>query len=216
MSQSPTHVLASFVVRNPNLSHEQFSRHYESHHGPLAAALSGFRMYVSRYVQNHVIEKLSGTGVEIDGITMLWQLPREDYTIGFFQHPDFAAHVQPDSQVLFYIPKNRAFLGLQHTQKIRLGSHKLLLLTSAQSTDSVLALLSADEAQVTDFGATPETPLPVFGHDRMIEAWFESPNALRVGLREVKLAVDEPIDAWSVREVLNYDGSTTGDAASAS
>jgi hypothetical protein len=207
MSQSATQVVVSFVVRNRNLSHEQFSEHYESHHGPLAAGLSGFRMYVSRYIQNHVLEKLSGTVVDIDGITILSQLPREDYSKGFFQHPDFAAHVQADSRFLFDIPKNRAFPGLQHTQATRLRMPKLLLLATTQSTDSVLTLLSADAAQVTDFGATAEAPQP-FGHDRMIEAWFGSPDALRVGLREVTLAIKEPIEAWSVREVLIYDGTT--------
>jgi hypothetical protein len=213
MSLNLTHVLTSFVVRNPDLSHEEFSKHYEFHHGPLAAGLSGFRMYVSRYVQNHVIEKLSGSIDAIDGVTILSQIQREDQTKGFFQHPDFAAHVQSDSKFLFDIPKNRAFLGIQHTRKSRFGSHKLLLLTSDQSADLVITLLSADEFQVTDFGDTTDTSVPAFGYGRMIEAWFDSLDSLRAGLQVAMQTVDEPIDAWSVREVLIYDGVTAASAS---
>jgi hypothetical protein len=213
MSLNLTHVLTSFVVRNPDLSHEEFSKHYEFHHGPLAAGLSGFRMYVSRYVQNHVIEKLSGSIDAIDGVTILSQIPREDQTKGFFQHPEFAAHVQSDSKFLFDIPKNRAFLGIQHTRKSRFGSHKLLLLTSDQSADLVITLLSADEFQVTDFGDTTDTSVPAFGYGRMIEAWFDSLDSLRAGLQVAMQTVDEPIDAWSVREVLIYDGVTAASAS---
>jgi hypothetical protein len=210
MSHSRTHVVVSFVVRNPALSLEQFSQHYGSHHGPLAAKLPAFRMYVSRYIQNHLIEKLSGV-VEIDGVTVLTQVPREDYTVGFFQHPDFKTHVQDDSHFLFDVSKNRAFLGVQQTQQGGLGFHKLLLLSSVQQLDSILALLSPGKSRVTEFGGGMETAAPVFGYDRMIEAWFESADALHAYMREVKRIVGDGAEAWRVGEVLIYDRASTGD-----
>ncbi|HEX3863428.1 MAG TPA: EthD family reductase [Stellaceae bacterium] len=61
------------LTRKPEITHEEFVRHWLDIHGPLAHAVPGVR----RYVQNHIIEErkradIPSTGVEIDGIAELW------------------------------------------------------------------------------------------------------------------------------------------------
>lgn len=61
------------LTRRPELTHEQFVRHWIDIHAPLAHAVPGVR----RYVQNHIVEErhradIPTTEVEIDGIAELW------------------------------------------------------------------------------------------------------------------------------------------------
>jgi len=61
------------LTRKPELSHEQFMRHWVETHAPLAHAVPGVR----RYVLNHILEErrrpdIPTTEVEIDGIAELW------------------------------------------------------------------------------------------------------------------------------------------------
>jgi len=63
----------SLLTRRPELSHEEFVRHWEEVHGPLALAVPGIR----RYVQSHIREEsrradIPATDIEIDGIAELW------------------------------------------------------------------------------------------------------------------------------------------------
>jgi len=60
------------LTRKPELTHEQFVRHWVEIHAPLAHAVPGIR----RYVQNHIIEErtrpdIPTTDVAIDGIAEL-------------------------------------------------------------------------------------------------------------------------------------------------
>jgi uncharacterized protein (TIGR02118 family) len=61
------------LTRRPELTHEEFVRHWVEIHAPLAHAVPGVR----RYVQNHIIDErtrpdIPATAVEIDGIAELW------------------------------------------------------------------------------------------------------------------------------------------------
>jgi len=61
------------LTRKPELTHEQFVKHWFEIHGPLAHAVPGVR----RYVQSHIIgtrtrPDIPETDVEIDGIAELW------------------------------------------------------------------------------------------------------------------------------------------------
>jgi uncharacterized protein (TIGR02118 family) len=61
------------LTRRPELTHEQFTRHWVDIHAPLAHAVPG----VKRYVQNHILQErhcadIPTTEVEIDGIAELW------------------------------------------------------------------------------------------------------------------------------------------------
>lgn len=45
----------AFLVRRPDLSHEQFTRHWREQHGPLVARSPGYERYRLGYAQNHVL-----------------------------------------------------------------------------------------------------------------------------------------------------------------
>jgi uncharacterized protein (TIGR02118 family) len=68
----------SLLMRKPDLTHEQFVRHWVEIHAPLAHAVPGLR----RYVQSHIVEErrrpdIPALDVEIDGIAELWYDDRE-------------------------------------------------------------------------------------------------------------------------------------------
>jgi len=60
------------LVRRPELSHEQFTRHCVDVHAPLVDALPAIR----RYVQNRILDEQAApvptVGVALDGIAELW------------------------------------------------------------------------------------------------------------------------------------------------
>jgi uncharacterized protein (TIGR02118 family) len=63
----------SLLTRRPDLTHEQFVKHWLEIHGPLALKVPGVR----RYVQTHIIGErtrpdIPTTEVEIDGVAELW------------------------------------------------------------------------------------------------------------------------------------------------
>ncbi len=63
----------SLLTRRPELSHEEFVRHWVEIHVPLAHAVPGVR----RYVQNHILDEptrpdIATIEVAVDGIAELW------------------------------------------------------------------------------------------------------------------------------------------------
>ena len=68
----------SLLVRKAGMTHEQFMKHWEEIHAPLALKVPGLR----RYVQSHIVEDrkrpdVPPLDVEIDGIAELWYDDRE-------------------------------------------------------------------------------------------------------------------------------------------
>jgi uncharacterized protein (TIGR02118 family) len=68
----------SLLTRRPELTHEQFVRHWTEIHAPLAHAVPGMR----RYVQNHIAgtrarPDIPETQVDVDGIAEAWFDDRE-------------------------------------------------------------------------------------------------------------------------------------------
>jgi uncharacterized protein (TIGR02118 family) len=65
--------VVGLLTRKPELTHEQFVKHWLEIHGPLAHAVPGIR----RYVQSHIVgtrtrPDIPETDVEVDGIAELW------------------------------------------------------------------------------------------------------------------------------------------------
>jgi uncharacterized protein (TIGR02118 family) len=63
----------SLLTRKPEISHEQFVKHWLDIHGPLALSVPGIR----RYVQSHIFgtrkrADIAEIDVEVDGIAELW------------------------------------------------------------------------------------------------------------------------------------------------
>jgi len=65
--------MIALLTRKEGLSHEDFVRHWEGTHAPLAHGVPGLR----RYVQSHIVGEqtrpdIPTTAVEVDGIAELW------------------------------------------------------------------------------------------------------------------------------------------------
>jgi hypothetical protein len=198
----------SLLRRNPTLSREGFSQHYEFTHGPLAASQAGFRQYASRYLQNHVEPLSDGSEPLFDGVTMTTQIPRSDYTRGFFSHPDYA-NVQDDERYLFDIGNTVSLLGWEDT-----------LLDGAVTQSKALLLIVSDAFRrddLRDAGRIVAHRLDlhtasalgfregIFNYNLLIEAWFEDAAArAAAGRRYAGRTDDLPPVFLPVREVLVY------------
>jgi uncharacterized protein (TIGR02118 family) len=69
----------SLLTRKPEISHEEFVRHWVEIHAPLAHAVPRLR----RYVQSHIVAERTRPDIlihdiEIDGIAELWYDSLED------------------------------------------------------------------------------------------------------------------------------------------
>ncbi|MDP6688137.1 MAG: EthD family reductase [Alphaproteobacteria bacterium] len=63
----------SLLTRKPDLSHEEFVRHWLEVHGPLARAVPGIRRYVQSHIQSETVRAdIPATDIEVDGIAELW------------------------------------------------------------------------------------------------------------------------------------------------
>lgn len=199
----------SLLRRNTALTREQFSRHYEHHHGPLAAGLAGFRRFTSRYVQNHVEELPGAAQPPLDGVTMTTQVPREDYRQGFFNDPDYAK-VKPDELYLFDIASTVSVLGREEIAiDPPAAGDKALVLMQAGTADLgslpglvrlVLNHLDRASASALGFGASR------LEHDLLAELWFERgarTGACRRLALEARPGVAAPL-VLPVREVLIF------------
>lgn len=72
----------SLLTRRPELTHEEFVRHWVEVHAPLAHAVPRLR----RYVQSHILAErtrpdIPTLPVEIDGIAELWYDSPEDLRV---------------------------------------------------------------------------------------------------------------------------------------
>lgn len=161
----------SFLKRNPALGREAFSAHYESVHGPLAAGLEGFRKYATAYLQNHVE---SDEESPFDGLTITTQVPRANYSEGFFSHPDYAK-VQPDEQYLFDVGNTVSVLGEEQPWQTGPRSRWKVLFLGALTLEGIPGLgrvtrnlLDMQSASALGFGGAS------FQHDVLWELWFAS------------------------------------------
>ena len=76
--------IAALIVRSPELTHEQFMRHWIDIHAPLVDAVPGVR----RYVQSHILgdfapPHIPGVGASLDGIAELWFDDRAAFETAF-------------------------------------------------------------------------------------------------------------------------------------
>mgnify|MGYP002379562285 CR=1 FL=1 len=165
----------SLLKRNPNHSRQEFSRYYEHHHGPLAANLPGFRKFSARYVQNHVEELPNGAEPLFDGVTMTTQVPRDDYTRGFFNEPDYEK-VKPDAIYLFDMTKTVSVLGREDpTISGPTSPYKALILAQTGTlaamrmpAPSSVVLNHLDRSTASALGFRAGT----FDYELLVEVWF--------------------------------------------
>jgi hypothetical protein len=195
----------SFLKRHSGMSRSAFSRHYLEHHGPLAAGLAGFQKFAFRYQQNHFDEDLTGTGdPPFDGLTMTFQVPREDYRQGFFQHPDYAK-VRPDEEYLFDLSATVSVLGEEEIVfSHEAGGEKAIVLASGGDLRSgafekyglrqaICNHLDTKTATALGFGKS------AFAYERLWELYFASSDERRAACRDASFIADLSSPASDVR-----------------
>jgi hypothetical protein len=198
----------SLLRRNPALSREAFSMHYELTHGPLASSQAGFRQFASRYIQNHVERLPDDSEPLFDGVTMTTQVPRDDYTKGFFNHPDYA-NVQDDERYLFDIAKTVSLLGWEEVVVDGPVTQfkALLLMASAVFTQDGLHTASRLVANHLDVQTASALGFSkgAFNYDLLLEVWFDDAPARTAAYREyTRPTKGLPPIFLPVREVLVY------------
>lgn len=198
----------SLLRRNPALAREAFSTHYETTHGPLASSQAGFRQFASRYVQNHVERLPDESEPVFDGVTMTTQVPRDDYTRGFFNHPDYA-NVQNDERYLFDITRTVSLLGWEELLVDGPATQfkALLLMASAAFTQDRFQAASRIVANHLDVSTASALGFSkgAFSHDLLLEVWFDEALTRTAGYREyARPAKGLPPIFLPVREVMVY------------
>lgn len=198
----------SLLRRNPALTRDAFSTHYEFTHGPLASSQAGFRQFATRYLQNHVEPLPDQPEPMFDGVTMTTQVPREDYTTGFFHHPDYA-NVQDDERYLFDIANTVSLLGWEDL--VVAGPETqfkaLLLMASARFRQDELHAVSRVVANHLDVSTASALGFSkgAFSYDLLLEVWFHDAPARAAAYREYTgRAEGLPPVFLPVREVVMY------------
>lgn len=170
----------SLLKRNPSHTRQEFSHYYENNHGPLAASLAGFRKFASRYIQNHVEDLPDGSEPLFDGVTMTTQVPREDYTRGFFNEPDYEI-VKPDEIYLFDIKKTVSVLGREELFidapatpfKALLLTHEEAFSAMQVSSQARVVMNHLDRSTASALGFHSGS----FEYNLLAEIWFASSEA---------------------------------------
>lgn len=92
---SPGVKLVCFVKRRPDLTRNEYSAHWRDRHGPLALQHQpGFW----RYVQNHIIERLTDDSPDFDGIGELHFRRAEDVHTGMFDSDEGMRLIMEDTE----------------------------------------------------------------------------------------------------------------------
>lgn len=183
-AQDNTWIRFSLLKRNGALTPQQFRTHYESVHGPLAASQAGFRKFTLRYVQNHVEDRADGADPAFDGVTATTQVPRPDYTVGFFHEPDYAA-VKPDELYLFDMARTVSVLGEVVETTGRATGTKAMVLTGQDWRPAGSPLVGTSSTRVSRLERAGASALgfggATFAHPFLVECWFVDP-VQRAGL----------------------------------
>lgn len=213
---TPVYKRLSFLKRHPTLNLEEFHAYYLHHHGPLAAAQPGFRRYAYGYVQNHVLRPQASCIAAFDGLTCTYQVPRADYTRGFFHTDDYRRVVRPDEERVFDLEATRSVLAVEAgAEGARAGRLKYLLLSSLDD-DAIAACLSRGAAMPGFAGAVFNRLLIAtatglgggngtgFGCDALLELWLEEAQPLDavaalIGAEALVLQVREHVIYWQDR-----------------
>lgn len=108
-------VLIVCIKRQPNLSREEFSKHWRDVHGPLVASVPEFAKYVRRYAQYHMIDSDNipfstfGDVSSYDGVAALWF--DDAASIGLaLTEPRYLSVIRPDEANFIDEPNCMSFV----------------------------------------------------------------------------------------------------------
>jgi hypothetical protein len=199
----------SLLKRNATHTRAYFSSYYEKRHGPLAARQPGFRKFTTRYLQNHILELPDGSEPSFDGVSMTTQIPREDYSQGFFGEPDYD-NVKADEMYLFDISATVSLLGEEVVLNDGAGASCKALFLGTRADfrphefPGVLRLAEnrLDLRSVSALGFRSAS----FGCDLVAEIWFDTVDSRDEAFRiDVLLKPPaSPARILPVREVLLF------------
>lgn len=206
----------SFLPKNNALSQDDFSQHYRNIHGPLAADQAGFRKFTQRYEQNHVKQTLSHHKLSIDGITKTWQIEREDYSIGFFNEPDYEI-VQQDEQ--FLLDTVEVVSVLADTEEdyrddsIHRGGVKVLGVVfedlQRADIDAELNRLGATFVSISKIAPAWSSALGYgeisFEGRWVFESWFPIVGAAELAAAQLSQLVNTKLDMWLVENLVMFE-----------
>ena len=97
-----------FIKRKSNITREEFAKHYEEVHAPLA--LKRLPM-IKRYVRNHVVDIAGMEGPDFDCMTELWFDTLEDAAkVIEFVQSDAGQVIRDDEQKFLDSEKTVSFL----------------------------------------------------------------------------------------------------------
>jgi hypothetical protein len=223
------HKRLSLLKKNPALSRQAFFSHYEKVHGPLASSQAGFRKFTYCYIQNHILSEYGRAGEpEFDGMTVTYQVPREDMTRGFFQEPDYASVVRPDEERLFDLSRTVSVLGVERIVLAGTGTAWKCIAAfprtaapgfvpdvhdggRSQGGFPGLRRLVVNDLIPTTAGALGGVPRPL-GFHCIAELWFDDESSMNRAARDddlpALLEAERPerraLRAFHVREVVMF------------
>jgi uncharacterized protein (TIGR02118 family) len=108
--------MVSLVARAPQLTHEQFVRHWTEVHAPLARR---HHVGVAEYTQNVVRRAYTPGGAAVDGIAELRFRTREDFEHRFYDSDEGREIIRRDVQQFIARPSGHA--ALMHERLLRAG-----------------------------------------------------------------------------------------------
>lgn len=91
--------LVALLVRNPELSHEQFESHWRDVHGPLIRDTPELARHLLRYEQHPPDSDLGSVGGDWDGVAIQWFESAEDF-LALLAEPAYTEVLQPDERIL--------------------------------------------------------------------------------------------------------------------
>ena len=95
-----------FVKRNPQLSPEEFHRHWREVHARLVAETPSVARHIHRYEQNpRSADDYARGEVDFDGVAIAWYRSRADME-ALFAEPAYLETVQPDEAYLSDAARN--------------------------------------------------------------------------------------------------------------
>jgi len=100
--------LVGCLRRKPDISAEEFHRHWKEVHGPLVMSVPEFARYVRKYVQGHTVpDKVPGfprpTFTPFDGVAELWFDNVADIGKAFAE-PRYLEVIRPDELKFLDLP----------------------------------------------------------------------------------------------------------------
>jgi hypothetical protein len=116
---SPGVKLVCLIRRRPDLTPEAFSEHWRNGHGPLALERQpGFW----RYVQNHLLERLTDNTLGVDGIGQIHYRTVDDVLNRTFDSPEGYRLITEDMQRFLGEPSDAVLLTREHLVEPRVGA----------------------------------------------------------------------------------------------